>query len=439
MSATPKPKNEAEPLFNPDPDWQEYIRRYEAVYPKLAAKFTEDDDFRLDVIQEARIALATIRPEKILGAHGPNMTEEQREAAVDRYCRNVIRNSMLGFLQSYRTGPWDSGRTILQTDKETGQTYRVYQPARFASFDLLSDEWGMQVDTRGRVSWDSERLEDGWQDHDDYVGIAAERQQEALAYLSGSTRAEYREDVKGKLSRTVASMSAEEQEEAAEQVRSLIAREASASEPASENAPVDAPPTEKPKKRQSRGVNWQHGTNYGYTRGACRCGACCAAHTEYERDYRARRALRGQTKQAESSKPNKRTRTKPVKRKAEIGSMEASVTQNEQASPAQRVVPKAAGEFIDHRKIAKPLTHGTTGGYRKGCRCDDCRMAHNAYKRDQYARAKKANGAQVVSKRASRQTQSQLAEPRIRDGLRVIRAAVAAKLRRLNPFSRRAA
>ena len=32
-----------------------------------------------------------------------------------------------------------------------------------------------------------------------------------------------------------------------------------------------------------------HGTTQGYRRWGCRCDACCAASTEYQRGYRARK------------------------------------------------------------------------------------------------------------------------------------------------------
>ena len=35
-----------------------------------------------------------------------------------------------------------------------------------------------------------------------------------------------------------------------------------------------------------------------------------------------------------------------------------------------------------------PITHGTTAGYNRGCRCDDCRSGWRAYYRARYARKK---------------------------------------------------
>ena len=37
-----------------------------------------------------------------------------------------------------------------------------------------------------------------------------------------------------------------------------------------------------------------------------------------------------------------------------------------------------------------PVRHGTTGGYSRGCRCDDCRAANTAYFRERRRRRQKA-------------------------------------------------
>lgn len=44
---------------------------------------------------------------------------------------------------------------------------------------------------------------------------------------------------------------------------------------------------------------------------------------------------------------------------------------------------------VDMRTIIKPLVHGTASGYRyRGCRCDLCRVAHNARCRKTYSNRK---------------------------------------------------
>lgn len=154
--------------FNPDPHWQEYIQRFEPEIHKIALKYmVVDEGLREDTMQEARIALATLRAEKcdqfepyVRG----EITVDQWNSALDRYCRNAIRNSILSYLDSYASGNWYIGRTRSVKDKRTGRSRKVYLPPRFSSYDELTDEYGMQVDTDGNISW-PEVSEDGMADH----------------------------------------------------------------------------------------------------------------------------------------------------------------------------------------------------------------------------------------------------------------------------------
>jgi hypothetical protein len=143
--------------FNPDPEWQRYILRFEPVIVAIALKrCSSDEDMRDDVMQEARIALATTYPEQVKGFEAycrGEITESQWHEALDRYCRNVVRNSILSFLDSYATGPWNMGRTRHVRDRKTGQSRKVYLPPRFSSLDELVDDYGMQVDETGAISW----------------------------------------------------------------------------------------------------------------------------------------------------------------------------------------------------------------------------------------------------------------------------------------------
>lgn len=139
-------------FFNPSEEWQTFVRRFEPVIRAIASKATTDEDLRSDVQQEARVALATIRPERITKANKPGVRPEQRALAIDTYCRNVIRNSIYSYLQSYKTGPWDCGRTTSRMNPKTGEKTRIHRPSRYASLDQL-ESFGAQVDEDGNLSW----------------------------------------------------------------------------------------------------------------------------------------------------------------------------------------------------------------------------------------------------------------------------------------------
>jgi len=138
--------------FNRDPEWEKFVQRYETTIEKIAVKYCSvDEDLRNDVKQEARIALRTVFPNRIRGYE--TLTSESWFQALDRYCRNVIRNSILSYLNSYPKGNWYIGRTRHVKDRATGATRKVYMPPRFSSLDELVDNYGMQVDESGSVSW----------------------------------------------------------------------------------------------------------------------------------------------------------------------------------------------------------------------------------------------------------------------------------------------
>jgi hypothetical protein len=72
---------------------------------------------------------------------------------LDKYCRNVIRNSILSYLDSYPKGDWYIGRTRQVRDKKTGEVTKVYLPPRFSSLDQLTEEFGAQIDEGGNLTW----------------------------------------------------------------------------------------------------------------------------------------------------------------------------------------------------------------------------------------------------------------------------------------------
>lgn len=124
--------------WNNDPEWLEYIATLEPVIGAIAAKSTIDEALRDDLAQEARMSLLLVRPEKIKG---------NRSA----YVRNVIRNTMYSYLQSYNTGSWAHGRKEMRT--VNGERVKVSLPARFSSLCHLMEQ-GMEVDQNGNRSWE---------------------------------------------------------------------------------------------------------------------------------------------------------------------------------------------------------------------------------------------------------------------------------------------
>jgi hypothetical protein len=143
--------------FNPDPLWQQYVQTYEVIIAKIAMKYcSTDDSLRDDAMQEARVALATVRPEQIDGFESYQrglITEDQWMTALRAYLRNAIRNSIFSMLDSYPKGNWYIGRKRHVKDRTTGATRMVYLPPRYSSLDELVDEYGMQVDENGSISW----------------------------------------------------------------------------------------------------------------------------------------------------------------------------------------------------------------------------------------------------------------------------------------------
>jgi hypothetical protein len=140
--------------FNTDPAWQAYCATLEPHILKIALK-SAPSGFLDDCLQEARIAVASIRPERIREANRDGISEEQRAAAIERYARNAARNAIYSFLHSRKTGDWYSGRTTWNPDGSRG-----YAPSRLTSLNYLSDEFGLQVDQAGRVSWVGQDTDD---------------------------------------------------------------------------------------------------------------------------------------------------------------------------------------------------------------------------------------------------------------------------------------
>lgn len=143
--------------FNRDPAWQSYVQKYETVIHQIALKYCAvDEALREDVMNEARIGLATVHPETVAGFEAyvtGRMPEEEWQSCLEKFCKQVVRNSILSYLDSYRTGNWYIGRTRHVRDRQTGKSRKVYLPTRFSSLDELVDDYGMQIDSEGGISW----------------------------------------------------------------------------------------------------------------------------------------------------------------------------------------------------------------------------------------------------------------------------------------------
>jgi hypothetical protein len=146
MDVTEVPKSYS---FNPDPDWQRIAESFWPIVDKIALKACMYDSFlRDDCKQEAYIALATVRPERIKGydpqKHGA-ILPGQIPTPVKAYLGNVARNTIYSFLTNRQKGDWSQGRTVTKTDKETGEIYKEHQPARYVSLTWMQDEAGIDI------------------------------------------------------------------------------------------------------------------------------------------------------------------------------------------------------------------------------------------------------------------------------------------------------
>lgn len=143
--------------WNEDPKWAEYCTGLEKVIIKIAAKFTTDDALREDCAQEARIGLYTLHPSKIRLYQkyvSGEIDEKTWLKQLDKYCRNVIRNSVLSYLDSLKTGSWYMGRTRRVKNRRTGLRVKSHVGPRYSSLDELVEDSGLQIDEHGNISWE---------------------------------------------------------------------------------------------------------------------------------------------------------------------------------------------------------------------------------------------------------------------------------------------
>lgn len=142
--------------FNEDTEWHKFIESFDPVIAAIASKFTTDLGLREDCAQEARIALLGVFPENVKGYEefvNGSLSETAWGQNLSRYVRNVIRNSILSYLDSPKTGNWRIGRTKRVLNRKTGKRVKKHEPPRYSSLDELTDDYGFQIDDEGNVSW----------------------------------------------------------------------------------------------------------------------------------------------------------------------------------------------------------------------------------------------------------------------------------------------
>ncbi len=151
-------KPEKIPVWNTDSAWILYCSSVlETDIRKIANKYTTDTALREDCEQEAREAVYQLFPEKVKGfADFKNglILEPQWKSRLRSYCRNAIRNAILSYLDSPKTGNWYIGRTRKVRDKVTGEKKKVHVGSRYSSLESLTEDSGLQVDEFGQISWD---------------------------------------------------------------------------------------------------------------------------------------------------------------------------------------------------------------------------------------------------------------------------------------------
>lgn len=145
------------PFCNQDPAWVDYINGLKPTIDAIAMKAcSADEALREDCVQEALFELSKHYPEDCISYRDYlfGLIDATKCAIqLQRFCRQVARNTIYSVLDAYPTGNWYIGRTRSVKDKRTGESRKVHMPARFSSLDELTDEFGMQVDEFGAVSW----------------------------------------------------------------------------------------------------------------------------------------------------------------------------------------------------------------------------------------------------------------------------------------------
>jgi hypothetical protein len=162
-NAEPEPVVPEKPIrWNTDPEWMDYCAStLEIFVKKIAHKSTMDEGLREDCENEARIAIYQTFPQQVKDYwpyKNGQITDKQWNTRLLNYCKNTIRNAILSYLDSPKTGSWDLGRTTRIRTKD-GRRIKVHTPARYSSLDLLNERGGLQVTETGEVTWDTVSLD----------------------------------------------------------------------------------------------------------------------------------------------------------------------------------------------------------------------------------------------------------------------------------------
>lgn len=140
--------------WNTSAAWAQFCAEFEPTLQKIARKFVEDPDLREDACQNARVAIYQIFPDRdIQQLQTPGLTPEQRMHAIKKFVSNITRNRCISTVTSRSEGDWSKGISRLVYDPVTGARSKRIFPPRFESLDELTDEFGMQVDIQGNISW----------------------------------------------------------------------------------------------------------------------------------------------------------------------------------------------------------------------------------------------------------------------------------------------
>jgi hypothetical protein len=148
-------------------------------------------------------------------------------------------------------------------------------------------------------------------------------------------------------------------------------------------------------ERLARGeVEINHG-RYGYTNWGCRCEFCSREHSLACKEPAARWATANPGKHRESSAKNYRERQEATRqgatkhRRAWTESELELISQDDLSASelalmlgrSYAAIAGARAKLKAERKSAAPIKHGSFVGYRRGCRCDECKAARVAHDR----------------------------------------------------------
>lgn len=140
-----------------DVRWGEYVVSLTPVIGAIATKLCgRNTELHADCVQQALMELLSVDPTRISGYKeymAGQLSDKRWESQVSAYTRMAARNIMVSYLRSYRTGPLYTSRYKYVRDAQAKQTTKRRELPRYVRLEILEDEYGMQVDTEGNISW----------------------------------------------------------------------------------------------------------------------------------------------------------------------------------------------------------------------------------------------------------------------------------------------